>query len=315
MLVFAALFLMSPTLNAQDFEFKFELQGGRGFEPYDVAAAGDHDKGCSTRDLFVTDQGYNRVWKFGGIHPFGQSGWTQIWAYTFKGKVHGIAVDENKELVYVTVVHKTTTYIKVFNFNGQLQSTVDAYLKSGTGIAVGPDGDVYVADGGYNMVVRLPSSNFYDTGSTPVSIMSGWVAIYGFPQPFGGTILDTSVDDSGLVHLTATCNCYQVWDSSGLWCFGGSAAPNLGSALRGVDAKMPFSVNNAWSGWVTFSGDKARNYLWDPVTTNGVNNDEVSGAPDNEGCETSLYTPFGFPLQRLFVCSRGSNSIVVFGDN
>lgn len=314
--VFGMLLCCVMAVDAQDFEWKFSLSGGRGFQPYDVAVGGDSADGCScsTRDVFVTDQGLNRVWKFSGVHPYGQSGSTVIWAHTFKYKIHGIAVDEDKELVYVTAVGKSKTYIKVFNFNGQLQMTVDAYLDQGTGIAVGPDGDVYVADGGYNMVVRLPSSFFYDTGSTPVVVFSPWVAIYGNPQPWGGIILDTSVDDAGHVHISATCNCYQVWDSSGLWCFNGAAAPNLGSNLRGVDAKMPFFVNGNWSGWVTFGTDKVRNYLWD-VTSNGVNNDEVNGATDPEGCETSLYSPWGFHLQRLFVCSRGTGSIRVYGDN
>lgn len=131
---------------------------------------------------------------------------------------------------------------------------------------------------------------FYGTGNNPIVVLSPWVAIYGFPQPFRGTILDTSVDDGGHVHLAATCNCDQVWDSGGLWSFGRAAESNLGSNLRGVDAKTPSWVNNAWSRWVTLDVDKARNYHWD-TSSNGTINDEVGGGADPGTCETPLYTP------------------------
>ena len=292
---------------------QFTLGTYADFLPFDVAI---YRASQTEYTAYATDGGLNRVWQFNGISPFGPFRGANIvvWAFPFEGVISGIAVDQSKDHVYVletinTVPGASETLVRVFDHLGNLLMTVDSALQKGSGIDVDGQGNVYVADQHLGAVVKLPTDAFvaanYDDTTTQ---WVGWTGLFANSAWDG--VLDCSVDTEDRVHVTSPSGFYHVYAPDGnLWPF------EFGIYIqgqRGVDAKLPFGIGPGYDviyeRWITREQSV---YSWSWFAASSYS---VDGVSDAQGCESAIYHWFGLEFQRVFVCSPGSNTIVVYGN-
>jgi DNA-binding beta-propeller fold protein YncE len=203
-------------------------------------------------------------WYFGTILKVAPNGQSSLFAYGLD-EPRGMACDSAGNLY---VAEYGSGRIDKFNPAGQESSL--AGLNRPTGVAVGPDGDIYVADQNDNITKFNPSGQgalFVSTGSSPEGLafdssgnlyvacyfsqaiykynssgIGGLFAstgsVYGYTNPFG-----LAFDSSGNLYATCNVNVLNKIDSSGNVSFFANTLPGPWFiAVKPVPEPSPWAI-------------------------------------------------------------------------
>ena len=132
-----------------------------------IGNAGKIDITTASGDVYVADNNRNRVYRFNSAGAY-QS---QITGFDFSS-ANGIAVDNSGTGSDANLVVNDSTGVHVYDDSAALQFTLDPTTVPGDtlgdhcGVAVGPDGSIYVSDGPDQLINKFDSAGTFDTQFT-----------------------------------------------------------------------------------------------------------------------------------------------------
>lgn len=322
-----AALVASSTFARADLPHLYAFGASHLVEPADVAVW--VNGGGTPAYTFVADWGAHTVVRF---HAAGQSSIAPLTfpvGSLFVDGPSGIAVNGivghcNEGQVYVTDFDLAGNYgyLYVFDAAGALLKQVgwDQGFEEPMGVAVGRDGDVYVADrgappNGIGSIVRFDSATF----GPPFYVSVSATAERVYNSTSFGPAHDVSVDLGGRVHVVNGCGCFKVFEPDGtLLTTTGGGLPII--ERGGVDA-----LDIKGRTWGSDPDVRRHDWTWTEYVATAPTLDVQSGFDgETRGLESAKFARWiggssGVMStrweRRLFVCDQSDGQIEVYGED